>query len=500
MPTDAIPSLRIRPRNAVPLRADGEFVVYWMIAQRRARWNFALQHAACVAAELRKPLVILEPLSCSYPFASPRFHRFVIEGMSANAAAIAGSGKATYYPYVEPSKGAGKGLIETLARHACCVVTDEYPAFFLPRMIDAVAPRLPARLEQVDSNGVLPLRAAPEAFTTAHAFRRFLHKNLSRHLSCFPVPEPLGAFDLPSPTRLPEGILQRWPACDLDALGAHPHAMDDLPLDHTVSPVDARGGTDAAQERLDAFVRYRLRRYIECHNSPDDDATSGLSPYLHFGHISAHEVFDAVTRSEGWSIEKAGAGTVGAREGWWGMSPDAEAFLDQLITWREVGFNFCWHRPDHNAFESLPAWARQTLSMHAADRRKHVYSLEEFDSASTHDPIWNAAQRQLRQEGRIQNYLRMLWGKKILEWSASPQEALEVMLQLNNKWALDGRDPNSVSGIFWVLGRFDRAWGPERNIFGKIRYMSSENTARKLPIESYMHRYGDGTWRGDSQE
>jgi deoxyribodipyrimidine photo-lyase len=167
-----------------------------------------------------------------------------------------------------------------------------------------------------------------------------------------------------------------------------------------------------------------------------------------------------------------------------------ESFLDELITWREIGFNMCWQREDYDQFASLPEWSKQTLAEHGDDPRQYVYGLEEYEAAATHDELWNAAQRQLVRDGRIHNYLRMLWGKKILEWSASPQEALGTMIELNNKYALDGRDPNSYSGIFWVLGRYDRAWGPERPIFGKVRYMSSENTARKLSVRGYIEQYG----------
>ena len=148
-----------------------------------------------------------------------------------------------------------------------------------------------------------------------------------------------------------------------------------------------------------------------------------------------------------------------------------------------------WQRDDFETFESLPEWAIETLSRHAGDPRPHLYTFEDFETARTHDPLWNAAQTELLREGRIHNYLRMVWGKKILEWSRSPREALEVMLELNNKYAVDGRDPNSASGIFWVLGRYDRAWGPERPIFGKVRYMSSQNTARKVRLKKYLERY-----------
>jgi deoxyribodipyrimidine photo-lyase len=169
------------------------------------------------------------------------------------------------------------------------------------------------------------------------------------------------------------------------------------------------------------------------------------------------------------------------------MSEGAEAFLDELITWREVGFNMSSQREDHDQFQSLPEWALTTLKVHEKDRRSYAYSLEEFETAGTHDPLWNAAQRQLVREGRIHNYLRMLWGKKILEWSPSPRDALTVMVELNNKYALDGRDPNSYSGIMWVLGRYDRPWGPERPVFGKVRYEFC-NTAQRSAMK-YLSRY-----------
>ena len=172
------------------------------------------------------------------------------------------------------------------------------------------------------------------------------------------------------------------------------------------------------------------------------------------------------------------------------MCDGAERFLDQLITWRELGYNMCSKRKDYADFDSLPEWARETLQKHAPDPRPHVYSMADFEAARTSDPLWNAAQRQLVREGRIQNYLRMVWGKKILEWSPSPREALAIMIELNDKYALDGRDPNSYSGIFWTLGRYDRPWAPERPIFGKVRYMSSRNTERKLRLRNYLERYG----------
>ena len=163
--------------------------------------------------------------------------------------------------------------------------------------------------------------------------------------------------------------------------------------------------------------------------------------------------------------------------------------MDELLTWREVGHGFCHYRDDFDRYEALPGWARNLFDAHASDPRPHCYRLDELEHAATHDPLWNAAQRQLVAEGRIHNYLRMLWGKKILEWSPSPRAALAALIELNNKYAVDGRDPNSYAGIFWTLGRFDRPWGPERPIFGVIRYMSSDNTARKVRVKNYLTRW-----------
>jgi deoxyribodipyrimidine photo-lyase len=267
-------------------------------------------------------------------------------------------------------------------------------------------------------------------------------------------------------------------------------ALSALPIDHAVAPVGFRGGATAAEAALATFIGHRLPRYRTDRNNPDDDVSSGLSPYLHFGHIGAHEVFDAVMTHERWSTRAIAPKATGSRDGWWGASPSAESFLDEFVTWRELGFNACVHREDHASYEALPAWARATLDRHAGDPRAYAYSLEDLTHARTHDAVWNAAQRQLTREGRLHNYLRMLWGKKILEWTRSPREALDTMVELNNKYAIDGRDPNSYTGILWVLGRYDRPWAPERPVFGSVRYMSSENTVRKLRMKAYLRKYG----------
>lgn len=468
--------LRVTAANDVPVKA-GDYVLYWMIAARRATHNFALDHALARARELDRPLVVFEPLRAGYRWASDRMHAFVIAGMHDNARAFAKAG-ITYLSYVEPAPGEGAGLLAALAKHARLIVTDEQPGFFLPRMVAAAA-RIDARIEMVDGNGILPLRAMDRPFATAASFRRQMQKTIAPYLAQLPR----ARLAKGQPADVPGAILRKWPS-QMD--------LAKLPIDHAVTPIIG-GGAVAGAKRLDHFIETGLPRYHEDRNEPDRDPSSGLSPYLHFGHVGAHQLVTRVWADGDWDPSKLAAKPNGSREGWWGAPAPHEAFLDQIITWRELGYGFCFHRADHGEFGALPAWARATLAKHATDPRPHRYTLAQLDAAETYDDVWNAAQRQLVAEGTIHNYLRMLWGKKILEWSATPKAALAAMIELNNKYAVDGRDPNSYSGILWTLGLFDRAWGPERPIFGTVRYMSSDATRKKLRIKAYLARWSGST-------
>ena len=485
---DTVPGIRITPANNLPVNGEGGFVLYWMTAFRRKSWNFSLQRAVQWANELRKPLVVLEALRCDYPWASDRLHRFILDGMKDNLRDFAESG-AFYFPFVEKSIGEGKGLIRELGTHACTVIADDYPAFFLPKMMKAAAGELRVKLELVDGNGLLPLKTATQVFVTASSFRRFLQKNLPLHFDQFPARDPLAGVSLPVMASLPEPITRRWPPVAGNILQAGPEVLRMLPIDHQVQAAPLRGGSRAAQMILSAFLKGKLSSYHLNRNHPDEDACSGLSPYLHFGHLAVHQVVTELLDLEDWTSERLAVKATGKRAEWWGLSEGAEAFLDQLITWRELGFNMCSLREDYERLESLPDWALKELLWHADDRRPYRYTLDEFEAAATHDELWNAAQTQLIEDGRLHNYLRMLWGKKILEWSSSPRDALAIMIELNNKYALDGRDPNSYTGIFWVLGRYDRPWFPARPIFGRIRYMSTQSALRKLRVEEYLQRY-----------
>ncbi|BDG05325.1 cryptochrome/DNA photolyase family protein [Anaeromyxobacter oryzae] len=482
-----VPAERVRKLNAAPVRADRAFVLHWMTCTRRVGSNPALERAVDLARELKRPVLVLEALRAGYPFASDRLHAFVMEGMAENARRI--RGRALHLPYLERRAGEGKGLLEALARDACAVVTDDFPTFFVPRMLAAVAPRLDVALEAVDGSCVVPFRLAGRDHPTAYAYRRFLQRTLPAWIDRLPAEDPLARAPRPGRAAIPSDVLRRWPATDLADLARPGRILADLPIDHGVAPC-RRGGAAAGEARLAEFVERGLDAYAERRNDPDAEAASGLSPWLHFGHVGSFDVLRAVLRREGWTPRRLAPAANGARAGFWGLGAGAEAFLDQLLTWRELGFVTCAHRPDHRAYASLPEWARTTLARHARDRRPVRYGHDALAAAATGDPIWNAAQRQLLREGVIHGYLRMLWGKKVLEWSASPEAALEVLLDLNDRYALDGRDPNSVSGIFWCLGRYDRPW-PERPIYGTVRSMSSERTAKKVALARWLARFGE---------
>ncbi len=479
---------RVRGLNQTPIRDEASYVLYWMIAARRTAFNFALDRAIDWAHKLGKALVVFEPLRVAYPWASDRLHRFVIDGM-ADKASIFKDIPAFYYPYIEPHKDADKGLLAALASEACVVVTDDYPCFFLPRMVTAAAKKITAAMEAIDSNGVLPMRAADHAFTAAFHYRRHMQKSLPLYADKFPLANPLANLDLPKPSGLLAKIQKKWPAAPEELLSGDAQALAKLEIDHTVPTVATHGGEVEARQALTKFLKNALSSYKDAHNEPEIEGTSRLSPYLHFGQIGAHEIFHEVMKQEKWSVFKLGAKANGIREGWWGVSAGAEAFLDQLVTWRELAFNTCAFLPKtYDHFDSLPGWALETLSKHAGDARPHVYTRTQLENGQTHDALWNAAMGQLRIEGWFHNYMRMLWAKKILEWSRTPREALGHMIAIMDRWSLDGRDPNAYAGYFWTLGRYDRPW-PERPIYGTVRSMSSDNTAKKYRVKAYIARY-----------
>ena len=489
---------RLRVVNDKEVFVDGEYVLYWMIAARRFNYNAALEYAAKLAENYGKPLLVVEEISTSHKFANDRITSFVIQGMVENTS-IFKEHNIRFIPWVETPLSGPMGLLKTLAKRACLIVTDDFPTYYPLSATKAAGRSLNRKVIAVDSNGVFPMSWTSSAFSTAHSFRRFIHANFSRCRETWPQKVPINTdYDYSINDDLYRSIIQEcsvkippyewlWRCSEGGSTGKK--ALSTIDIDHDVQPVrQARGGRNTAAKKLAVFLKNRLNRYNVDRNNIEKPSVSGLSPWLHFGHISSIEIVGKILDSEKWTPENITTSRKGAREGWWGLPAGVESFLDQIITWRELGFNNAFHNPNHNKYESIPEWAKLTLSEHTDDERM-LYTFEQIENAETHDEVWNAAQQELLQTGIIHNYLRMLWGKRILEWAQTPEQAVEWMIELNDKYALDGRDPNSYTGIFWVLGRHDRAWGPERAIFGKIRYMSSENTKKKLKLKPYLQQF-----------
>lgn len=475
--------LRIRQANDRPVMGERGYVLYWMQAYRRLDHNHALDRAVHWATQLDRPLAVYEGLRLDYPWASARMHQFILEGMQANAAQANKLGL-NYWPYVETPDQPARGLLRRLAKHACVIVTDDYPCFIMPGQTAALAAKADVCVEAVDGNSIVPLAELGDATPSAAVLRRRIHKTFAAAWPHHAAKTHCYSKKLTQQVAPPFDV---WKAKDVRNFVAK------LPFQDAVPPVPGvTGGAPAARAVLRRFIRQRLAGYAELRSPPAPRAeahASGLSPYLHFGHISIEEVVAAVLETvEGWSLDSLHAKARGKREGFYCSDADVNAFLDEAITWRDVGLNWHWQRRTDTASlqEALPTWAWQTLQKHADDKREHVYTLEEWEKGETHDELWNAAQRELVATGQIHNYLRMVWGKKVLEWSASPDEAYRILVHLNNKYAIDGRDPNSYSGILWCFGLFDRPWGPERPVFGKVRYMSCANTARKFDLEAYF--------------
>ncbi|MAT48653.1 MAG: deoxyribodipyrimidine photolyase [Euryarchaeota archaeon] len=494
-----ISPLRIRQMNSKNINLDGDFVLYCMISTRRLKWNFSLKYAVEMARKLDKPLLVVESLNMNHKWASDRIHNFVINGMLDNRIDFENT-SITYIPFVETKSNQGKGLLQNLSDFSALVVIDDFPTYFPSIVVNNVGSKLPVMTVAIDSNGILPMKLAGKECITAHSFRRILHKNVLQYLEnevlgeCLPKMDDLKKLPVEKINMIAKEINWEftplewlWRASQQDSIGID--ALSSINIDHNVYPVNNKmGGSKNAFMKMNDFVHKKLNNYSKERNKPSEKATSGLSPWLHFGHISPHEIVFNILSKEKWDAGLINESRIGSRSGWWGLSESSEGFLDQLITWRELGFNFAHFRRDHTSWTSLPQWAQDTLEAHSLDYKEEVYTFEELESANTSDPVWNAAQNQLIREGIIQNYLRMLWGKKILQWAPDAKTAMTWMIQLNDRWALDGRDPNSYTGIFWVLGRHDRAWF-ERPIFGKVRYMTSNSTSKKYNLEKYLKIY-----------
>jgi len=457
------PAARLATLDDRTVRVGGDYVLYWMTTARRTRWSFPLQHAIQRALALDKPLVVVEALPRDRG-ASPRQARFVAEGMLDNAARFA-STPIVYHPWIE--RGDERGFLTTIAERACLVVVDD----------DALGPELvPARIELVEHAGIIPLQLVGREFSSVARFRRWVQREIGPLLEVWPVADPLvGATEL-RPGSLPVAVTERWPMISERSF--------------TIA-LDGSGGARTAELMLERFVGERLARFDEDRPDPDRLVTSGLSPWLRWGHIAAHEIVARIFAAEGWSSDRLVLAAHGAKHGWWGVGRGAESFLDEVVVWRELALGTAYQRPhDYATYDALPAWARATLARHRRDRRPALQSLATLEAGATDDRLWDAAQAELRATGRIHPAVRRVWSKQIIQMTSSPEEAFERVSVLNDRWALDAGDPLGAAGVAWTFGRYDRPWHRARPVVGTVREMTTGDLLARFPCRDYLARWG----------
>lgn len=443
---------RIRLLNDKDLQDDGAYVLYWMQASQRTECNHALEYAVRRANDLHLPLCACFVWTPHYPEANLRHYTFMAEGLKETAAAFRARGIGWVLRCGSPPEE-----VIRLSKDAACTVTDRSYLATPKGWRAKVAATIPTSLVQVESDVVVPVDTASEKEEwSAATLRRKINRLLPEYLVPLEESGPEIPFDGNEPVLREQADLA---AC-----------LSDPTIDRSVPPSPLyRGGPGEARRLLKDFLAEKLDHFGDLRNDPSLDYASHLSPYLHFGQISPLSV--ALTAIA--------------------TGKDAvEPFLEQLIVRRELAVNFTEKNPAHASYAALPDWARTTLSEHRADPRPYLYAPEELEAARTHDPYWNAAQEEMVLTGMMQGYMRMYWGKKILEWSATPEEAFTTALFLNNRYELDGRDPNSYTGVAWCFGKHDRAW-KEREIFGKVRYMNDNGLRRKFAIDAYVDRVED---------
>jgi deoxyribodipyrimidine photo-lyase len=449
---------RLRRLNDRPVAPRGDYVLYWMQAFRRAEDNAALDFAVATANELGVPCLVYDALRPDDPHSSDRLHTFALEGARDVATGLARRGIA--HAFFLPRTGdAAEGALATLAARARMVVSDDFPSHVVPDRNAAAAARGPCAYVVVDDCAVVPMSLLSRPEHAARTLRPKIAAALDTWLRPLERVEPRLAprrLDLPFDS---EDLAR----ADLQQLVAS------CTIDHEVWPVgDAPGGTTAAEARLEAFTRDALASYDVDRNDPSRRSTSELSAYLRFGMISARRV------------------ALAARE--WGRGAALDAFLEQLLVRRGLAFHFARARDDHASWTALPDWARATLEQHRDSGRVADLSRDGLERALSPDPLWNAAMRELRARGTITPYARMLWGKLPLGWMRSPEEAHAALVALNDRWALDGRDPSGYANVSWCFGLHDRPW-PSRPVFGTVRCMTSASARRKLDFEGYIDRW-----------
>jgi deoxyribodipyrimidine photo-lyase len=443
---------RVRVRRPGPPDPDGTCVVYWMQRAQRAFDNPALDTAINLANVLGKPVAVFFGLNPFVGSANLRHYHFLAEGLADIEDGLRQRGVAFVLRRFPDHRL--PAFVDEV--RPAIVIGDENPLKQMEGWRRTIADALRVPFWTVDADVVVPSRLLEKEQFAARTIRPRIHQRLPEFLK--------PGRDVRARVAWPDGTAPATRPATLDIL-------DGLPIDRSLGPVSTmRGGTSEARRHLAAFVRGALRGYADARNHPELDGTSRLSPYLHFGHIGPREVALAVRDSGG-------------------PAESVAALLEQLIVRRELAVNFVTFNPRYDELAGCEPWALRTLDAHRGDARNYRYSVAEFEAGATHDPLWNAAQQQMVQTGWMHGYVRMYWAKKILEWTATPEEAFDIAILLNDQYELDGRDPNGYTNIAWALGgKHDRPWF-ERPVFGTIRWMSFDSTGRKFDSKAYIARW-----------
>ncbi len=425
---------------------DNCYIIYWMVNSQRCEYNHGLEYAISMSNKYDKPLLVFFGAKLDYQYKRQR--DFMLEGLRDVEEGLKERGIGFIIGDCKGEVG-----IEKISSYACMIVTDKTYIKEEIRGRNIVAEKLECLFIEVESNLIVPVEntSIKEEYSAAT-----IRKKIWREISLLNYDFIKEIVSVPS-----IGII-KYGEIDIPEI--------DLAFDNIgIKEVDLVGGSKVARERLDDFINDKLKNY-HMRNLPSEDWTSGLSPYLHFGHISPIEIYKIISNS----ISLGGL--------------DISGFLEELIVRRELAFNFVYYNKDYDNYSGLPNWAINTLDKHKEDIREYIYTLNELEEGKTHDMFWNSAQNELVRSGIMHNYMRMYWGKKIIEWSLSPQEAFSRALYLNNKYGLDGFDPNSYTGIAWCFGKHDRPWR-EREIFGMVRYMNDKGLIKKFNMTGYLEKW-----------
>ncbi len=428
---------------------DGDYFVYWMQRSQREEYNHALEFAIQKGNELELPVIVYFGITDDFPGANERHYHFMLEGLQETEKSLSQRNIQTVIRKESPEQG-----ILEIAEDAALTIVDKGYLKVSRLWREKVARKIDCPLIEVETDVIVPVEEVTDKEEYA---ARTIRPKINDELDKFLKPVKKRKVENSSLDYSFESISLQ----DIDKI------ISELDINHEVEPSDYySGGSSEAKKLLKTFVDEKLEGYSNYSNDPSEDYISHLSPYLHFGQISP--LYIALKISE-----KSGEG--------------AEEYLEQLIIRRELAINFTHFNPEYDDLTCIPDWAKETLEEHKNDKREYVYSSEEFEKAKTHDPYWNAAQLEMIETGKMHGYMRMYWGKKILEWSETPEKAYEIALNLNNKYELDGRDPNGYAGVAWCFGNHDQGW-KERPIYGKVRYMSSSGLERKFNIGKYVEK------------